>query len=108
MATERVIKKKGLEILRADGWVAWCPAKVRYQETDVWTIFDCVCVRGFGEFKFIQWTSKSNMRARQRKIEDFFRRENVFIPDAEVWGYDDKTHEFRIIPILPLGTESKA
>lgn len=102
MATEATIKKHGLAKLRAEGWFAWCPAKVRYQETDVWSIYDCVCVRGNGEFKFVQWTSKSNMRARVRKIEDVFRRENVFIPNSEVWGYDDKTHDFRIIPITKL------
>jgi len=94
MAKEATIKKRAKEILLKEGYYPWCPAKVRYQETDIFGVFDCVCVKD-SHVRYIQWTSKSNMSARKKKILAFFNAQNVFIP-SEVWGYDDKAKTFTV------------
>ena len=97
MAKEATIRKNAVKILEEEGWVTWCPAKVKYQETDIFGVFDCVCVKD-STLRYIQWTSKSNIRAREKKINTFFEENSVFIP-CEVWGYDDVKKEFKIIYI---------
>jgi len=96
MAKEAVIRKHARELLESDGWITWCPPNVKYAETDIFGVFDCITVKD-SELRFIQWTSISNISARKKKIMKFFNENNVFIP-CEVWGHK-KGKEFRIIYI---------
>lgn len=94
MAKEATIKKNGLKKLEKEGYVTWCPPNVRYAQTDVFGIYDCLALKD-SELRCIQWTSKANISARMKKIQAFFEENKVFLP-SEVWGYDDKKKEFII------------
>jgi len=94
--TESVIKKAVYKQLESEGFVGWSAPKVKYQETDIFGIYDGVFVKD-SEIRWLQWTSVGNMRAREKKINSFFQKHKCFIP-CEVWGMrEDKT--FKIIYI---------
>ena len=89
MAQEVIIKKKVRMKMAEEGFVFWSGAKARFQSSDIFGIFDCICVeRGTSKLRFIQYTSKSNVGARRRKIKNFFLENNVFI-ESELWGYEN-------------------
>ena len=91
---EAVIRKKAIEILEKNHWHCWYPKKVRYQETDVFGVFDILAVKG-KVVRWIQITTLSNISARRHKIEGFLRQAKAELP-WEVWGIrEDKT--FKII-----------
>ena len=81
---EVVIRKKAVTELEAEGWTVWVPSKVKYQETDIFGVFDAICVRG-AELRFIQWTTASNMSARKTKVKRFLIKSAALIV-GEVWG----------------------
>lgn len=85
---EAVIRAKAVAELRTEGWTTWCPSKVKYQETDIFGVFDVICVRG-KELRFIQWTTTSNMSARKRKVCVFLKKTGAKIM-GEVWGLSPK------------------
>jgi hypothetical protein len=102
MAREATIRKKARDILEKEGYITWCPPKAKYQSTDIFGIFDCVAVKkGEGEYvasdqmRFIQWTTKSNLSARRRKILAFFDEHSLWIP-CEIWAYDNDKKTFKI------------
>lgn len=89
MAQESIIKQKVKLALANDDYVFWSGAKAMYQSSDIFGIFDCIAAKrgSMNEFRFIQYTSISNMAARRRKIKQFFLSNNLFI-DSELWGYE--------------------
>lgn len=88
MSKEATIRKQAVKQLEKEGYITWCPAKVKYQETDVFGVFDCLALKD-SDIRFIQWTSSSNVAARKKKILKFYEDNDVFLP-AEVWGYRSK------------------
>ena len=93
---EIVIKKQIYKLLEKDKWHGWSAPKVKYQETDIFGIFDGVFIKD-SEIRWIQWTTISNIRAREKKIQKFFQEHQCFIP-CEIWGMrEDKT--FKILYI---------
>ena len=98
MAQESVIKNKVKLKMAEEGYVFWSGAKAMYQSSDIFGIFDCICVKknSNNEFRFIQYTSISNMGARRRKIKQFFLTNNCFIP-SELWGYANGKFKKEII-----------
>lgn len=102
MAKEATIRKKARAILEKEGYVTWCPAKVKYQSSDIFGIFDCVAAkRGTGEhvessdLRYIQWTTKEHKSARTKKILAFFDEHGLWIP-CELWLYDNDKKTFKI------------
>lgn len=98
MAQESVIKQKIKVKLAEEGWVFWSGAKAMYQSSDIFGIFDCIAVKrgSINEFRFIQYTSISNMAHRRRKIKQFFITNKVFI-DSELWGYERGVFKIELI-----------
>lgn len=98
MAQENIIKKKGKQILAEQGYVCWCGAKAMYQSSDIFGIFDVIAAKTgeVNQIRFIQWTSKSNVSARRRKIKNFFLEHKLFIP-SELWGYENGKFTFETI-----------
>lgn len=90
MAQENIIKKKGKQILAEQGFICWSGAKAMYQSSDIFGIFDVIAAKtnAVNELRFIQWTSKSNVSARRRKIKKFFLEHKIFIK-SELWGYSN-------------------
>lgn len=84
---EKVIKDKVYKELEKDGWWGWSAPKVKYQETDIWGIFDGQFLKD-SDIRFIQWTTASNMSARKKKILKVFKERNVWLP-CEIWGLRD-------------------
>ena len=93
---ETVIRKKAIEQLTKEGFYCWFPKKAKFQETDVFGVYDILAVKG----KLVRWvqiTSLANISARKHKIEAFLRGAKASIP-SEVWGIrEDKT--FKIIKL---------
>lgn len=93
---ESVIKKAVYTQLKKEGFYGWSAPKVKYQETDIFGIFDGVFVKD-SEIRWIQWTTVGNIRAREKKIKKFFEEHKCFIP-CEIFGMrEDGT--FKIIYI---------
>jgi hypothetical protein len=88
MAKEVTIRKACIKELQDEGYITWFPAKVKWQETDVFSIWDILAWKD-SEMRFIQITSIGNIQARRKKIEKFFKDHDVFMP-TEIWGYRDK------------------
>lgn len=97
MATEALIRSKAKKELEKEGYHVWCPAKAKYIETDIFGVFDAVAIKD-SHIRYIQWTSLKNIRAREKKIRQFFEDKRCFV-GCEVWGYDQKKGEFKKIII---------
>lgn len=95
---EAVIKKKALEILEAKGNVCWCPTKVKWHETDIFGVFDVVCINNKTGVLFVQWTDITNIYHRVKKVKDFLTKNNLSLY-CEVWGLNPKDGKFKIIHI---------
>lgn len=91
---EAGIKKKVYAAMEKEGYIGWSPAKVKYRETDIFGIYDGVFIKD-SHIRWLQWTSRSNISARRKKIQKFFDDNDVFIP-CEIWGWNDKKKEFKI------------
>jgi hypothetical protein len=94
---EKEIKKKALDILTEKGFVVWFPPKVKFYQTDILGIYDCIAVKK-STILLIQLTSLSNIRAREKKIKTFLSEHQVSLY-SEVWGFDEKNNKFKIIQI---------
>jgi hypothetical protein len=99
--TEKNIKKIVKDTLEKDKYLVWYPPVSRFapkfkycdeqhSAKDIFTIFDCLALKD-SEIRFIQYTSQKNMKAREKKIMDFYDKWDVFLP-AEVWGVESKTN----------------
>ena len=98
---ESVIRKKALEVLNSEGWICWYPFHIRYKkEVDIFGVFDILAFRKLdGEFLFIQITTLSNIRAREKKVKTFYQKNGIKKFPGEVWGYDKKKKYFKIIKV---------
>lgn len=96
--TESKIKALVKKELEKDEFLVWYPPVSRFapkfkycdqqhSAKDIFTLFDCLALKD-SEMRYIQYTSKGNIRAREKKIKNFFDKWKVFIP-CEVWGVDD-------------------
>ena len=96
---EAIIRKKALEILEAKGYICWCPTKVKWHETDIFGVFDVICIsnKKIGAL-FIQWTDITNISHRVKKVKNFLKENNLSLY-CEVWGLDPKKKKFKIIHI---------
>lgn len=95
---ESEIRKK--VIAAHPDWVVWFPAKVKYQETDIFGVFDLLLIKkNSSQLKWIQLTSYSNVPARKKKILAFFSANLVFIRNAEIWGWNESKKEFRVVKL---------
>ena len=85
--------------LEWEKWVIWCPTKSRFQQNDIWGVFDLIAVRSLGGgtwiLKFIQFTTLHNVAARRKKVGEFLLKNDLVGFPAEVWGYDKKNKEFK-------------
>lgn len=103
MPKEAVIRDKVKKALEKDHWITWCPANVKYQETDIWGIFDLVAWHWTNNIKFVQFTTSSNISARRKKIENFLEKNELNTDfeevEFEVWGWNKKKKEFKIIKL---------
>jgi len=95
---EAAIRKKALEILKAKGYVCWCPVKTKYHQSDLFGVFDTVCIHNKKAVLFVQWTSLSNISYRVKKVKQFLTKNNLSLY-CEVWGLNSKTKKFKIIHI---------
>jgi len=94
---EAQIKKKAIEILKNEGFIWWFPAKVKFYKNDIFGVFDGVIASG-SLIKFLQLTTTNNISNRKKKIKGFLK-ETGFKANIEIWGYNKKKKNFRIIKI---------
>ena len=103
---ESLIRKKALEILTNKGYVCWCPTKVKWHETDIFGVFDTICISNKKTgVLFIQWTDITNIYHRVKKVKKFLTENNLSLY-CEVWGLDPKKGEFKIIYIYDGKTKT--
>lgn len=95
---EARIRKKVVDTLTAEGWICWYPPKVRYKkETDIFGVYDVIAVnKKNSKIKFIQLTTISHIREREKKVKRFLQKHNISIY-SEIWGYCKKKKKFKII-----------
>jgi len=102
MPREAEIRKKAVEILTNNKWVYWYPPKVRFKQNDIFGVFDILCCKKkAGDLKFIQLTTVSNLSARRKKIQNFFKENKigpgiVFAAKIEIWAWSKKKKEFKV------------
>ena len=92
--TEYQIKQQVKKKLDKEGYIYWFPLRNKYRKEDIFSIWDLIAWKD-SELRFIQFTSKSNISARKKKIEKYFKDNDVFCP-SEVWGYDKEKKSFII------------
>ncbi|MFH1180845.1 MAG: hypothetical protein V1705_00355 [bacterium] len=102
MPREAEIRKKAVQILCEDKWAYWYPPKVRFKQNDIFGVFDMVCCKKTtGGLKFIQLTTVSNLSARRKKIQKFFKENKIapkaaFSAEVEIWAWSKKKKDFKI------------
>lgn len=102
MSKEAIIRKKAVKILEDGHWLIWKAPKVKYNQTDIFGVFDMICwQKRTGKLKFVQLTTLSNLSTRRKKIQNFFKknkinsqvRKNVRV---ELWGWNKRNKTFKI------------
>ena len=97
--TEAKIRGMVKAEIEKDGWITWCPSKSRFQQNDIWGVFDLIAVKSFGEgdwkLRFIQYTTLGHISERQKKVGEFLLKNELVDFPAEVWGYDKKNKKFK-------------
>lgn len=100
MPKETEIRKRALEILEKKGFVYWYPSKVKFQQNDIFGVFDLVCWRKrTTNIKFLQLTTSSNISSRRKKIEGFMKENRLprkISVGIEIWGWNQKKKEFKV------------
>ena len=100
MAKESEIRKRAVQILEKQKWLAWWPSRAIFKQNDIFGIFDLICLKKkVGDLKFIQLTTLSNLSTRRKKIKNFLKRYQLTgqnSVDIEVWGWDKHRKEFKI------------
>ena len=116
MAKEATIRKHARNKMLTDGYTLSVPCRSRYgafmnyytaedkeRGDDLFGIYDMVGWKA-DEWRMIQYTSVSNMKAREKKILEFFEKTGVILPpcaSSEVWGYKHGSggeFEIEIVP----------
>jgi len=96
---EIAIRKKALEILTKKGFVCWYPPKVKYKkETDIFGVFDLINIHNKTGVLLIQLTTLPNIRAREKKVKEFLKKNNLSL-FCQIWGWNKKKKDFKIINI---------
>ncbi len=93
---ETAIRKKAIDQLK--DWQCWYPPKVRWRkEGDIFGVIDLVAVKK-KKHKWIQLTTLTNIRAREKKVLKWKEETGAKIP-VEVWGWDKKYKRFKILKV---------
>ena len=95
---EAIIRKKAIRILNKKGFTCWYAPKAKFQECDLFSIWDIVCGKD-EQFKWIQLTTLSNISARRKKINNYLAVNNIKFKQGEIWGWHKKLKVFKIINI---------
>ena len=102
MVKEVEIRKRAIQILEKEKWIVWWPSKVKFKQSDIFGIFDIICWRKItGNLKFIQLTTLSNLSARRKKIQYFFKKNKinpkiVYNTEVEIWAWNERNIAFKI------------
>ena len=104
MAKEKTIRKHCKNNLLEQDYTVCVPNRSRYgafsnylpkhkQGDDLFGIFDLVAWKD-DEMLFVQYTAKSAISTREKKVKEFLDNADVSLPKgckAEVWGYVDRS-----------------
>ena len=99
MPKESVIRKKAIAILIEAKWIPWYAPKVKFQQTDIFGVFDLICwEKASKNLKFIQLTTLPNLSARRKKIQSFFKKNKIKAKSAkvEIWAWNKRQKNFKI------------
>ena len=98
--TEYFLRQKAREYFK--DWQIWFSPRVKFYDSDIFTIFDG-CVWKGNKLIFFQLTTTSNKSARIKKIVDFMMPNNLSVDrrfvKAEVLAYHKKKKKFEIFKI---------
>ena len=99
MPKESLIRKKAIAILTDAKWISWYAPKVKFQQTDIFGVFDLICwEKSSKNLKFIQLTTLSNLSTRRKKIQGFFKKNRITAKSAkvEIWAWNNRQKNFKI------------
>lgn len=91
--TGDLIEQAAERSLIADGWRVHRTRRVKFQQNDIFGVFDLLAiVPGEGSVLFVQTTDATNARARKRKVEGWAR--GIFghgwsSTTVQVWAFGD-------------------
>lgn len=84
--------------------ICWFPHKARYaKEVDIFGVFDVIGIHPDGYIKFVQLTDHTHVSTRIKKVAGWLDnndlRTEAFgeVVSMEVWGWNPKKKEFRIV-----------
>ena len=55
MPSEKIIRRKALDLLKDEGWICWFAPKVKFHETDIFGIIDLMAFWIDSDFKGIKF-----------------------------------------------------
>ncbi|MBI2038516.1 MAG: hypothetical protein HYT19_01160 [Candidatus Nealsonbacteria bacterium] len=99
MPKEAIIRKKAVAILTEKKWVSWYAPKVKFQQTDIFGVFDLICwQKASKNLKFIQLTTLPNLSARRKKIQGFLKENKITAKSTgvEIWAWNGRQKNFKI------------
>jgi len=100
MMTEYFLRKKAREYFQ--GWQIWFSPRVKFYNSDIFTVFDG-CAWKNNKFIFFQLTTSPNKSARLKKINNFMMLNNLSVDGrfikAEVLAYNKKKKKFDILEV---------
>lgn len=99
MPKESNIRKKAIEILTDAKWITWFAPKVKFQQTDIFGVFDLICwEKASKNLKFIQLTTLPNLSTRKKKIQGFFKKNKITAKSVkvEIWAWSSRRKNFKI------------
>lgn len=101
---EKDLIKKCVEHLEAGHCKIWWKSpSFKRMRWDIFTIFDLIVIDAYDKIIFIQVTSLSNLSIRRRKIQSYFKKHNLIIPNSYVFAWDKRKGEFKIQEIKESG-----
>jgi len=103
---EKEVRELTIRLLEKDGWVCWTPPSTRSftKERDIFGVFDLIAMR-CRETRLIQYTTKTNLSHRRKKIQAFFSENAIITKSAYVYAYDKEKKRFIIERIKCLYNE---
>lgn len=100
--TEYQIRRKAKKFFEEQGFKIWFAPRVKWQQSDIFSIWDGVAWKG-KRFIFFQLTTFENRKARLKKIQEYLEKNEVDLDGRIVrgWvlGWHSKKKEFDVIKV---------
>ena len=76
--------------------VIWKPPQMRTMRSDIFGCFDFIEYNPAFGYKLVQITTTNHLSERRRKIQDFFNKNNLKMPNCYIYAWDKSKGYFKV------------